>query len=411
MKKLVLAVDVAKDKSTYGLFGWKDGDLVTEIRPFDVKHTAEGFACLWKRLEGYDRNEIECFMEATGGLQLLDCFQLMKNGFSAPIVVNPIYVKQNKGNSLRKLKTDPADCRKIARTYFEKKYQCSAELTQEQLERRKLSRMIESYVFDLSEKKVSLREAIHKTFPELENLRIFEGDRFFGASCLNLLEHFSSAEEIAERRVDAIESVMVSERHLKSYGENARMIKEAARKSTASCGKDSVEAKVEVRMLVSDMRILMARIEELENILIDQMKDDILFRVVNSFDGIGKITAAHITAEIGSVDNFMKVSKLLAFAGIEPRQDDSGDVEDNYGRITKCGNPHLRKSLFVAVKTIIMQFARGGGEKSIAEYYKKMHSQRGKHYYASMVACMNKLLRKIFYRYKESVKSGEVIKR
>ncbi len=46
---------------------------------------------------------------------------------------------------------------------------------------------------------------------------------------------------------------------------------------------------------------------------------------MQSIPGIGKVTAPTILAEIGDINNFSSPSKLTAFAGLDPSENQSGN--------------------------------------------------------------------------------------
>lgn len=408
MKDLVLAVDVAKSKSTYGLFrrGGSPGEMECLVKPFDASHDTGGFNSLSGKLAGYDISSIDCFMEATGDYHEIDVSWLRKMGFGEPIVVNPVYVARAGRPSLRRTKTDRADCEKIARAYFSGSYQAPVALDGRQKEARKLSRLSEVYRDRLSDAKARLREALHLTFPEIGGM--FHDDSLFQLRLLRLLAKYPTAAEIAKARIRAMVSAMEKgSKPMPSSEGLAKGIRDAAKSSVACSGPGSADAEA-VRLAIDDVACLSRKAEQLDGKICSLLSGCTLYEVVLSFPGIGESTAAHLAAEIGPIEGFPKVAKLIASAGIEPRQKDSGGVEGNYGPITKAGNRHLRKWLFVAVMTILMQAARGRGDGSIAAYYQKMRGDAGRHHYASMVACMNKLLRKIFYRHREAVLTGTV---
>lgn len=410
MKDLVLAVDVAKRKSTYGLFrrGGEEGEITCLIKPFDVPHTEKGFAILKEKLSSYGEEGIDCFMESTGGLQDADASWLKSLGFGDPIVVNPAYVAKAGVPSLRKTKTDKADCLKIAQTYFMGAYQPPAEMDGPQKRSRRLSRLSESYKEAAAKAKTKLRESLWRTFPELED--IFGGCSLFSDACLGLISRFPTAGDAAKARPSSVVKAMYgpgsrTEKRL----EFAKMIIAAAKASVAIAGPGSAEAR-EAVCSVNDILYFLSQAESVESDLAESVEGTLLYETVASFPGIGKATAAHIAAEIGNIDAYSSSpKKLVAAAGIEPRQNDSGETVGNYGRITKVGNRHLRKWLFIAVNAIVMHGRLGHAiDASIYGYYEKKRSDGSKHHYASLVACMNKLLRRIFYRYKEAKLTGIV---
>ena len=83
---------------------------------------------------------------------------------------------------------------------------------------------------------------------------------------------------------------------------------------------------------------------------------------------------------------------MIAFAGVDPGKDDSGDRNRKSVPTSKKGSPHLRKTLF-QIMDILIKTAPVGDP--VYDFLDKKRSQ-GKPYYVYMTAGMNKFLR-IYY--------------
>ncbi|MFX0091850.1 MAG: IS110 family transposase [Candidatus Hodarchaeota archaeon] len=70
---------------------------------------------------------------------------------------------------------------------------------------------------------------------------------------------------------------------------------------------------------------------------------------ISSIPGFSGVSALHLYIEIGNVERFPTKRHLVSWAGICPRIKSSGG-KTSYGRITKRGNPHVRRILFQAAK-------------------------------------------------------------
>lgn len=71
--------------------------------------------------------------------------------------------------------------------------------------------------------------------------------------------------------------------------------------------------------------------------------------------GVGPITALYFVLKVEDPGRFQKVRDIGAFVGLCPRQDQSGDT-DKQLRITKCGDPYLRRLLVSAAQYILGPF-------------------------------------------------------
>lgn len=118
-------------------------------------------------------------------------------------------------------------------------------------------------------------------------------------------------------------------------------------------------------------------------IRIDQMMKQIDSKIMSiPGDTLGPI----ILGEIGCVDRFSNVKKLIAFAGLDPVVSQSGRFENMSGPISKRGSPLLRQALFLAAN-----LARQNDD-NLKRFYDKKRSE-GKHHFSALNAVAAKLLR------------------
>jgi transposase len=66
-----------------------------------------------------------------------------------------------------------------------------------------------------------------------------------------------------------------------------------------------------------------------------------------SIPGIAQLTAARILGEVRDILDFESASQLAAYAGLTPREFTSGTSVHKKSRISKLGNAHLRKALYM----------------------------------------------------------------
>jgi transposase len=72
-----------------------------------------------------------------------------------------------------------------------------------------------------------------------------------------------------------------------------------------------------------------------------------LVKNLQAFRGIQLVTAVGLAAEIGDFSRFARATKLMAFVGLIPRENSSGESR-RLGGITKTGNCHVRRLLIEA---------------------------------------------------------------
>ena len=69
---------------------------------------------------------------------------------------------------------------------------------------------------------------------------------------------------------------------------------------------------------------------------------------IKTIPGVGSVIGATIISEVGDIKRFVTPAKLVAFAGLDSKIDQSGTSHDSTGKMTKRGSPYLRTALFRA---------------------------------------------------------------
>jgi transposase len=331
-----------------------------------------------------------------------------RKGFDEITVVNPLKIKRTCGD-IQKVKTDIVDCDRISAYYFFSQWKKPLTVSKEQREARELSRYIDFLQKEATRVGNKIRQNLSNVFPELERIGDSKGS-LFKAGFLNLIEKTPHPLSIRKKTKAGIISTMAGKgRRDSSYAEYASLIIEAAKESLFSAPEGGIEASLILPNLARRLMELSKQIEDAEDKLESMTKEMPLFKVLQSFKGIGKGIASHLTAEIWSTEQYATPQKLIASAGINPSRSQSAASIDRYGRIVKAGNRYIRHWLFTAVGCILQQNGLGRGDKRLAEYYIKKHSSERDHHYVATIACANKLLRQVFYRSRDLAKTGQLI--
>ena len=108
-------------------------------------------------------------------------------------------------------------------------------------------------------------------------------------------------------------------------------------------------------------------------------------------------------AEIGDVRRFPRKQSLVAFAGIDPAVNDSGDKYGRNSGTTKRGSPYLRKTLFNIMKCYLQNAPEN---EPVFQFIDKKRAE-GKPYYVYMTAAANKFLRRYYAKVNEYLSSSE----
>ena len=111
------------------------------------------------------------------------------------------------------------------------------------------------------------------------------------------------------------------------------------------------------RAIQEHIDFLNQQIEQVEKEIEDHIDSDeenrVQFELLTSIPGVGFVTAATFLAEVPDISDFPQARKLASYAGLCPRHHQSGSSVRKKARLSKTGNPYLRKTFFMpAVATL-----------------------------------------------------------
>ncbi|MGB7305182.1 MAG: IS110 family transposase [Burkholderiaceae bacterium] len=108
-----------------------------------------------------------------------------------------------------------------------------------------------------------------------------------------------------------------------------------------------------LKLLLEEIRLLEARISQLERELSQAAKQSDACKTLLSIPGIGLITAtAMLAATSGKVTHFRSSRHFAAWFGLTPREHSSG-TSRHLGRITKRGDAYLRTLLIHGARSVL----------------------------------------------------------
>ena len=120
--------------------------------------------------------------------------------------------------------------------------------------------------------------------------------------------------------------------------------------------------------------------------LYDRQIKDIVTKITDTVDkletkllsvsGINIIACAIMLGETNNFDNFSNTTKLLAFAGLDPKIRQSGNFSATSSRMSKKGSPYLRYALIFAAWNTVRH------SEKFNKYYCLKRSQSKSHYNA-----------------------------
>jgi transposase len=376
-----LGIDISKDTFDACCVG------INEEKYFHISCSMDrtGFEKLVSRLEvlPVSQESLLIGMESTACYHINLFSFLLAEGYTA-VLINPLLISNFVRLQLRKTKTDKKDALVIAQ--YLSMYMHS--LTQARIaphisDLRDLSRQRESLLSQMTALKCDMKRILTITFPELEKLT-----GIFTKSILKLLSRFPSAQAIVQADPAEVTQLLIDHSMGKNSAKVAEVIIQAAR---SSIGTASPSRELILRQKADVLIHLEGHLKELTAMMIElcrsDMGDDI--DIMTSLRGIGEKTATNFLIEMGGdIRRFKDHKKLIAMAGIDPAIYQSGKHE-GHGRITKRGNRHLRRVIWLMTIRVI-QF-----NQCFQDYYKK-RIRDGLPFKKAVLATAHKLLRVIF---------------
>ena len=110
--------------------------------------------------------------------------------------------------------------------------------------------------------------------------------------------------------------------------------------------------------------------------------------IIDSHVGCGTKLATIISEEAGDIKRFQSARQLVAYAGIDPKVIQSGNL-DVRGRMTKRGNNNLRHALYLAANVARMH------DPQLKQYFEQKRKD-GKHYTVAVCAVARKMCHRIY---------------
>lgn len=381
-----LGIDIAKTNHVASLIN-NNGDVV--IRAIKFTNSNEGFNKLLNTIQSKlgDLSNIEVAMEATGHYWLSLYSALTDNNFNVS-VYNPYQIKSYRGAyNNRKQKNDIIDSIIIAdylRVFGSKESKFPEEKL---LSLKQLTRFRANIVANVSSLKVQVIGLLDKVFPEYKKLFCDT----FGNTSKQLLLNCPTPDDIINISTTKLANLLSKNSKGRFNKDTALHIKEVAKSSfgikftTDACSFEIKQLINQIVFLESQIDAVSKEIKELYNKLDSHLL---------SVPGIGDNLAPIVLAEIGDINNFDKPSKLIAFAGTDPSENQSGNKLSSNDKTSKRGSPYLRHAIYTASLVAI------SNEPELRAYYDKKISE-GKHHFVALAGISRKLLTIIYYILKE----------
>lgn len=113
------------------------------------------------------------------------------------------------------------------------------------------------------------------------------------------------------------------------------------------------------------------------------------FNLIVSIPGIAEISAIHILGELTALSPEMSVREWVAHSGLDPAHETSGTSVRRPSKISRAGNRHLRRSLYMPALVAVQR------DPHLRSFYQLLQS-RHKAKLQALIAVMRKLLHAIY---------------
>ena len=387
----VAGIDVSKGKSMVSVLR-PFGEVVA--KPFSIGHTGSELKELADYLKSLD-GETRVVMEHTGRYYEPVARFLHDEGVFVS-AVNPKLIKDYGNNTLRKVKTDKADSRKIARYGIDN----WAELRQHtpmdtiRMQLKTLNRQQSLYTKTKTMMKNNLIALLDQTYPGVNALFdspvredgsqkwVDFATTFWHVDCVRNMSLTAFAERYrkwCKRHGYNFSQSKAVEVHAGAQDLIAMLPRDALTKTMVRQAIDALNAiSASMERLKAEMQALAAQLPE--------------YPVVMGMFGVGPTLGPQLIAEIGDVRRFYSKKALVAYAGLDAPPNDSGDVTGKHKSMSKIGASSLRRTLFL-VMSVYLQNAPL--DEPIYQFMDRKRAE-GKPYRVYMMASANKFLR-IYY--------------
>ncbi|EOP67129.1 IS110 family transposase [Bacillus cereus] len=388
--KHVIAFDVSMGKSYMVIYNAQK-QCVFES---EIKHSKPDFKKLQEKihkLTDETGESPEIVFEATG-IYSRQLERFMQNNQYTYCLLNPLEAKIQ-CDSLRIHKTDRSDAHRLALTHFTVTRRVSTGTDNLFYQLKSLSRLYSELDDELSIIRGRMHKVIQLTFPELERIFTSKSDLFL--NFVQLFPHpdcvLGLSKTIIKNRIRANTNKKISnitaEKKAIQILEIAKICYPAVSQNDVLCD--------QLKLYARRYQELLHQKESCISKMVYVAEQRAEYDIIRSLPGIGPNTAVRLMAEIGDITRFNNNKQLNAFAGIDIRRFQSGKTFFK-DKINKRGNKHLRKLLFLIIQNMIKQ--RRYGQNHIVEYYDKLKTQPyNKCHKVASIACVNKLLKLLFY--------------
>ena len=374
-----VGVDIAKFEHVATIIDSATGELIVDSLHFD--NSLKGFKELLSSLSKLNKKDVIIGFESTAHYHQALFNYLTEHHYKC-YLINPLMISRFRSISLRDSKNDNIDSRAISNfLLLEHKNLIDEEFEVNELKELCLQR---GFLMENSTKlKIKLVSYLDRVFPEL--CKTIPQGTLYTQGVYAILKECPTAKTISETRIDHLVSIAKKASSGRYKQSMVIKIKEAAK---TSIGFDSEALGLKIKQSIETLESYKKQIDEINSSITNHnlVIDSPLYQI----KGINSIEIGYIISAIISIKRFDSPTKLVAYAGLDPKVRQSGTWQASKTRMSKRGNVLLRYALIWTANNIRKHPSK------MKDYYELKRSQNKSHYNA-LGHCATKLIRYIFW--------------
>lgn len=394
----VIGIDVAADFSVATILS-PSGDIFK--KNFRFSHNLNGFESflqLIKKTEEEFNSKPKVFCESTG-IYHLTLLHFLSDRQIDIRVINPLITNSNKNFNIRKVKNDKLDSFSIARLCKFNDVKTSFFTSKDMLHLKLLVRDYYKIVDLRANAKKAFSNALYVYYPGMQ--KAFTD--ITGKTPLAFITKYPTPDDLLNASSDEVLTFLTSSSRRGSKWANTKLEKLLDIASSASVlGVNSLTFTSKVRRFVDTYNFYENQrldiIDEIQDFIDSaSFADEFNYNIslLCSFKGTGFISAITLLVEMNDINNFTKASQLVAFFGVDPAVNESGNFKGDSNKMSKRGTAVGRRALYAIALSSIRKTKTGVPMNQVL--YDAYHTKlKGKKKKVRLVAIMNKLLRYIF---------------
>ena len=394
----VIGIDVAANFSVATVLK-QNGDVYKKNFRFD--HSLEGFNSFLKlfyKAEEELNSRPNVFCESTGIYHLTLLHFLIDRKIDIR-VINPLITNSNKNFNIRKVKNDKLDSFSIARLCKFNDVKTSFFTSKDMLHLKLLVRDYYKIIDLKANAKKAFTNALYIYYPGMQ--KAFTD--LTGKTPLAFITAYPTPQDLLDAPSDEVLTLLLtsSRRGLKWANSKLELLQGIA-SSAIILGINPMTFKSKVNRFVDTYSFYnkqcLSLLNEIKGFIngasfADEFNHNI--SLLCSFKGAGFISAVTLLVEMNDINNFTKSSQLVAFFGVDPSVNDSGDFRSTANKMSKRGTAIGRRALYALALASVRKTKAGIPMNQVL--YDMYHTTlKGKKKKVRLVAIMNKLLRYIF---------------